>query len=170
MRRELIIVFSVLVPFGALVAAAFAYALQGAPDGAIAVNAPRLPGTKRPAAALVPEPTPALAALDAGALTPSPERAPAELAAPLKAVERQVATCFDDEHSRAPQGPKGVELTVAFTPTRAGAFAAVTISSSWHDPYLQACVEDVFAEAHFLPTGLETFTPAVHTFALGQAH
>lgn len=167
MRRELIIVLAVLVPFAALVAAGFAYSYRPAPDGSIAVNRPApLVLHAAPAPAVVePGPSPAL---DAGALVDaSPKAYPPELAAPLKAVERQVATCFDDEHLRA---PKGVELTVAFTPTRDGAFAQVTVTSSWQDPYLQACVEDVFAETHWVPAGQETFAAATHTFQLRKPH
>lgn len=167
MRREFIIVLAVLVPFAALVAAGFAYSQRPVPVGAIAVNAPLS------VVPTVPAPVPVAPlrapALEAGVVVVDgrPKDYPPELAAPLKAVERQVATCFDDEQLRA---PKGVELTVAFTPTREGAFAQVTVTSSWQDPYLQACVEDVFAETHWVPEGRETFAAATHTFQLRKPH
>jgi hypothetical protein len=88
---------------------------------------------------------------------------PPELAAALQAVEPQVRTCFADQRARA---PAEVSITVTFTPTRDGGFAGVAVSTSWQDPYLTACVEDVFDEVGFHPSGRETFAPARHTFEL----
>lgn len=152
MRRELAIIGSVLVPFAVLV-------VLGLWWSARSLDAPPTPHVVAPTADAAPAPprtaeTPAAA--DAG------RPIPPELAAPLSAVRTEVLRCFTDQRARAP-GP--VTVTMAFTPTRDGGFSGVTVErTSWEDPYLRACLEDVFEELSFEPSGRETFAPATFTF------
>jgi len=160
MRRELAIILGVLVPFAVLLALAFLF-FRGAPPPA----PPPLtdaPTPTRHAEALPPNvarlPQPLV--VDAGTSLASPPLVPKELAAPLAAVTPEVMLCFRDQraHQRDVQS-----LEVRFTPTADGGFAAVKVPSSGN-PWVSACVEDVFDEMRFAPTGAETFQPAAFTF------
>jgi hypothetical protein len=172
-RREAWLVVGVLAPFGVLVALGLLLSRAGpVQPGATPVNTP---GAARatPAAASPPAPAAPPAVPEAGGKAGredagAPAQAagyvldldggvPPELRAPLAAVSPQVVRCLDDQAERA---PARVVVTVAFTPTDGGHFARVAVSSSWQDPYLAACVEDVFAEVRFSPGGTETFAPA----------
>lgn len=161
MRRELAIILGVLVPFAVLVSVGWLWPSTPAPP---VVQARPLPS---------PLPTP-LSPFDAGWLeevvvsgrAPAPDAGPSylpHLAVPLRVVEPLVRTCFVDEQQRAPDQ---VSVTVSFTPTRDGGFSGVSVSTNWQNPYLTACVEDVFAETGWVPSGAETFVPAQHTFRL----
>ncbi|MDP3504157.1 MAG: hypothetical protein Q8S33_27715 [Myxococcales bacterium] len=161
MRRELAIVLGVLVPFAVLLALAF-FVFRGAP-------LPPQPEPDRPLPTRATPPTPArappaavvvVAAPDAGAPAAPPQPLPKELAAPLAAITPEVMLCFRDQraHQRDVQ-----RLEVRFTPTADGGFAGVKVPSS-ANPWVSACIEDVFDEMHFAPTGAETFQPAAFTF------
>lgn len=152
-RRELIIVVAVVVPFLALVILALSVPLR--PDAPLPVTpTPAPPLTTNSVQAAAPVIAPALV-LDAGG-----DELPRELAAPVKAVTPEILRCFGDQRAHL----SGVQrLAVSFTPTSDGGFARVRVPTGGN-PYLSACVEDVFEEVHFMPTGLETFRPATHTF------
>jgi hypothetical protein len=150
MRKEWLIVAGVLVPFAALVAVA----LYGSPEGAVATSkvspsTPPLP--ERPSEVAM------RGASDSGAAEPI---APA-LEAPIRAVSPEVHACFIDNgmhlHGR-------IAVTVAFTPTIDGALTQVSVQTPIANPELTACLEDVFAELHFAPTGRERFEPTKYTF------
>lgn len=164
MKKELLIAAGVLVPFAVLVALGFRYA---APEpgpvapGAIPVAPPALPKPSTPAAPAPVAAPRAVGELDAGR-SPEPPAWPRALAAPLAAVAPEVHRCFADarERLRAP-----VTTKVRFTPTRDGGFAGVAIETTAPDPWMKACVEDVFEEVRYAPSGAETFEPAEHTFS-----
>lgn len=155
MRRELIIIFGVLVPFGVLVVLGLLFLRQEPPPPVIV--APAKPEVVAPVAPSVP---PVAAIVDAGPTETAVVSVPKELAAPLAAVTPEVMLCFRDEraHLKAPQ-----RLEVRFTPTADGGFAGVHVPGLTN-PLIAACVEDVFDEVRFAPTGAETFQPAIHTF------
>ena len=156
MRRELIIIAGVLIPFAALVVLGWIFTRPEMPRGEAQVE------RSNPS----PQPSPhgerglvVLPVLDAGDDAGNIDPA---LAAPLKAVAAQVQLCFDDrsEHVR-----DRVAVQVAFRPTEDGGFDHIRIESGGlPDPTFAACIEDVFAEVHFEPSGRETFVPATHTF------
>lgn len=162
-KRELLIAAGVLVPFAFLVAFGFHYASplpaeRG--EGQHAVNAsppqdlPPLPGGGEGRGEGEP------LALDAG--TPAVADAglpfPPALRAPLTAVLPEVLQCFRDQRLR-----HATEVKVFFTPTRDGGFERVRVNEQ--NPYLAACLEDVFTEVSWTPEGPETFSPADHTFS-----
>lgn len=160
MRRELAIVLGVLVPFAVLLALAF-FVFRGAPPPPLQPEPEPLPTratppppAREPPAAVV------LVTPDAGVPAAPPQPIPKELAAPLAAVTPEVMLCFRDQraHQRDVQ-----RLEVRFTPTADGGFAGVKVPSS-ANPWVTACIEDVFDELHFAPTGAETFQPAAFTF------
>ena len=101
---------------------------------------------------------------DAGVLPPPPvaPEFPPELAAPLKAVLPEVRQCFADQHLKAMHA-----VRVRFTPTRDGGFTGIQVDEQ--NPFLAACLEDVFAEVSWHPEGPETFAPATHTFSFGPS-
>ena len=159
MRRELVIILGVLVPFAVLLALAFFF-FRGAPppphDGpspSQSVEAPRTDVRSPPRAIVV-------SIVDAGASPPSPLPIPKELTAPLAAVTPEVMLCFRDQRAHQHDVQR---LEVRFTPTPDGGFASVKVASS-ANPWVSACIEDVFDELRFAPTGAETFQPAAFTF------
>ena len=145
----------VLVPFAALVAAGFWFSrpeTEAAPvvPGEIVVAAVVDAGEPRLVRAVE------VVVVDAGPPDAGP-RAEA-LPAPLAALRQQVRQCFLD------LGPREkVEVRVRYTPTRDGGFVAVAIDAQ--NPWLAACLEDVFAEVPWHPTGAEPLAPAHHTFS-----
>lgn len=156
MRRELLIIIGVLMPFGVLVVLGLLFLREEpAPPVLVApskpeVVVPPMPPTVPPVAVVV----------DAGPTATAVVSVPKELAAPLAAVTPEVMLCFRDEraHLKTPQ-----RLEVRFTPTADGGFAGVHVPGLTN-PLIAACVEDVFDEVRFTPTGAETFQPAIHTF------
>lgn len=154
MRRELLIVALVLVPCAVLFWLGFTLTSPAteSPRADSALDGGLVTPSTEPEA---PVRSPALAR-DAG----SPAMIPKELEAPLRAVSAEVQRCFDDQraHLHEPQ-----RLEVRFTPTADGGFAGVIVSAT-ANPYLSACVEDVFDEVRWQPTGVETFQPATHAF------
>jgi hypothetical protein len=97
---------------------------------------------------------------DAGAPAAPTQPIPKELAAPLAAITPEVMLCFQDQRAHQHDVQR---LEVRFTPTADGGFAGVRVPSS-ANPWVSACIEDVFDEMHFAPTGVETFQPATFTF------
>jgi hypothetical protein len=181
-RRELLLALGVLAPFGALVALGLAAwqpgpaaplptpvnpASGGPPreasprpgDGGGAPGEQRAPGGQRAPG----EQRPAGARSRAFALDLDGGDYPPALAAPLRAVAAEVVRCAEDQAGRA---PARLAVDVDFQPTPDGRFIRVSVASSWQDPYLTACVEDVFAEVPFTPSGMETFAPAAFRFTL----
>ena len=158
MRRELLIILGVLVPFGVLVVLGLLFLRQEPPSPAEPIVAPSTPQViVAPDAPPVP---PVVVLKDAGSDEAVAIPAPKELAAPLATVTPEVMLCFRDEraHLKTPQ-----RLEVRFTPTPDGGFASVHVPGLTN-PLIAACVEDVFDEVRFAPTGVETFQPAIHTF------
>jgi hypothetical protein len=162
MRREVIIAGAVLVPFAVLVAAGFYFTPS---DPKIESPLPRGGEGQGEGIPAVPQPQTILLRPDAGpppaAPPPAPEFPP-ELAAPLKAVLPEVRRCFADQHLKATH-----EVRVRFTPTRDGGFTGIQVDEQ--NPFLAACLEDVFAEVAWHPEGPETFAPATHTFSFGPS-
>jgi hypothetical protein len=132
MRREVWIAAGVLVPFAALVAAGFFFSSESkrvevppAP-GEIVVPAPR-------AAAVLIE------ARDAGLVAVAAPVAE-KLTGVVAIVTPQIRQCLLD------QSPRGhSEVKVRFTPLVDGGFGDLVAETQ--DPYLAACVQDVFEEA-----------------------
>jgi hypothetical protein len=156
-RREFIIAAAVLLPFAVLVAAGF-YFSEASP----------LPRGGEDQADASPPPLTITLNKDAGTPPPVAKTAPPlpefppELAAPLKAVLPEVRRCFADQHLKAPH-----DVRVRFTPTRDGGFTAIQVDEQ--NPFLAACLEDVFAEVSWHPEGPERFLPATHTFSFGPS-
>lgn len=167
MKPELWIALGVLVPFAVLVAVGLGWSTPQRPPSTAATDADTSANADADASAN------ANANADAGAPVPSlPSVAstastdfPAELAAPLEAVRAEVHRCLIDQDTRA---PAHVEVTVVFRPTPSGGFEGVVVKPSWQDPYLEACVEDVFAEVRWVPSGRETFALSSYTFQLAR--
>lgn len=147
----MLIVASVLVPFALLVAAGFSFA----PQSPLPLRGEGQ-GEGRTASAPHPETKPRPGGgVDAGAV---PAKLPPELEAPLTAILPEVRQCFEDQHLKSRR-----EVKVRFTPTREGRFEKVEVDEQ--NPYLQACLEDVFAEVPWQPDGRQTWAPASHTFS-----
>ena len=125
MRREVVIVLAVLLPFAVLVGAGFSFTPQ--PD------AP---------AKVAPHPDPLPADAGSGSFLP-------ELAAPLTAIFPEVQRCFAEQNLTKPH-----QVRVHFTPTRDGGFDQVEVDEQ--NPYLASCLQDVFAEVRWHPSGAET--------------
>ena len=154
MRREWLLVAAVLVPFAALVVS---WWWRG-PEPSVVASPGVAPAEVSRQAGDASKPL--ARAGDAAVLMPEPE-VPEAIAAPIKAVGREVHACFVDNeahlHGR-------VEVVIAFEPMASGTFRGVSVETPLPSPELTACLEDVFAELHFEPTGRETFAPARHTF------
>ncbi|MBL8921402.1 MAG: hypothetical protein JNJ54_21260 [Myxococcaceae bacterium] len=87
---------------------------------------------------------------------------PHGLEAPLRAVANDVNLCVPHwlERDRGP-----IDVSIRFTPGRAGTFApGVTVTSSWDDPLVEACIAEVFEEATFWPQADGVFRPSEFTF------
>ncbi len=136
----------------------------------------------------VSRPSPAAPALDASVAPGAPALPPApnvrgappppesralvtdddpKLEAPLRAVKREVERCFADQaaHHAEPGAAR-----VRFRPMADGGFADVRVESdTWQDPYLDACLTDVFEELTYQPSGREDFATTTHTFRFERA-
>jgi hypothetical protein len=175
-KPELWIALGVLVPFAVLVAVGLWWSTPQRPPLTVATADAGADGARPAETGLsgAPAATPSRAPdADAGPSVPSlPSRPsvtsaafPPELATPLEAVRAEVHRCLVDQDTRA---PAHVEVTVVFRPTPSGGFDGVVVKPSWQDPYLEACVEDVFAEVRWVPSGRETFAPSSYTFQLAR--
>jgi hypothetical protein len=159
----------VLLPFSLLVAVGLHDTASTAPPspGAHVVNAPPLdlPDASPPpvrVAPVVDAAVPVGPEADAGVF----EDTPRELEAALAALRPAVRQCFDDARAHA---PARVELRVHFTAKPDGRFGGYHLESrSWQDPYFEACVEDVFDEVTYVPSGREPRGAVTHTFVLGE--
>jgi hypothetical protein len=80
---------------------------------------------------------------------------------PLLAVKPHVRQCFVDhrEHLKTVQ-----YLDVTFRPLSDGGFGDVSVPPT-ANPYIGACVEDVFEEVGFTPSGTEDFERVTYRFA-----
>ncbi len=164
MRREWLIVLGVLLPCAALLAGGVMWPSTHLDFGSAAV-------ASADAAAQAPvetgpmEPQGDAAAPEDSAL---PKPVPAELEAAVNAVTPEITACFEDNGVAHLHGHLAV--TIAFEPTREGRFRKVALVSRVADPRLAACLEDVFAEVAYVPSGRETFEPAQHTFIFDAPH
>lgn len=184
-RREWLVLAGVLIPFFILVAVGLHYtAGSSAPPapGAYVVNAPQAPPPPVPEVRhasppptgetpLAVTPLEVAPVVDAGAPAESiaptglPEDTPPGLEAALTALRPAIRQCFEDTRGHA---TSRVEFRVRFTVTPDGHFTGYRLESrSWQDPYLEACVEDVFDEVTYSPSGREPSGPVTHTFVLG---
>jgi cytoskeletal protein RodZ len=93
--------------------------------------------------------------------TPAPKEFPLFIEAPLTAIAPEVARCPELARLTTP-----LTAEVMFTPTPLGHFTGVEVSVQPAQPYVQACLEDVFAEISFVPNGHETFAPVHWTYRL----
>ncbi|MER2561572.1 MAG: hypothetical protein ABTQ32_12660 [Myxococcaceae bacterium] len=157
MRRELLIILGVLVPFGVLVVLGLVFLRHEPLPPVEPVAVPAKPEVVL--APVPPAPLPAPPLVDAGRAEVVVD-IPKELAAPLAAVTPEVMLCFRDERAHLKTLQR---LEVRFTPTADGGFSSVHVPGLTN-PLIAACVEDVFDEVRFAPTGAETFQPAIHTF------
>jgi hypothetical protein len=163
-RRELAIVLGVLVPSGVLLALAF-LGFGEEPPSSLPVSAPPSP-RPAPTPVRLPPAATVLISTDAGEPVVTRQPFPKELAAPLAAVTPEVMLCFHDERAHHHETQ---HLKVHFTPTRDGGFSAVKVPTT-PNPWVSACVEDVFDEMRFVPTGAETFQPATFDFVFDPSH
>lgn len=167
MKREAAIILGVLVPFAALLAAGLVLSRPGPPPPVATSSPPPLqvpPRAPRPGEGASTSSARAQGAADAGLVEDPP---PPELEAPLRAVASEVRHCFLDQADRM---HRAVQVRVGFRPLPDGGFeGAVVEGSTWQDPYLSACIEDVFEELGYTPDGRQTFTRATHTFVFDPA-
>lgn len=161
MRRELAIIAGVVVPFVALVILGLVLLRDEAAPQPV-TPPPASPPVSAPAPPAPPPPPRAEAVADAGAVEPALPRA---IAAPVAAVTPEVLRCFDDQRAHLHEVQR---LAVDFTPLPDGGFGGVRVPHL-SNPWISACVEDVFEEVGFSPTGAETFQPATHTFVFDPA-
>ncbi|MFT3710857.1 MAG: hypothetical protein QM817_24800 [Archangium sp.] len=95
------------------------------------------------------------------AKTQQPLDAGAEVVAGHPSLSRALISnakqCLTDQHHQR-------MVEVHFTPTRAGRFADVRVTTQ--DPYLEACLQDVFEEAQWTvsASATESFAPTSFTF------
>lgn len=160
-RRELLLIGAVLVPFFVLVVLALVLT-QDPPTSTLSPVVPPAPApssvTPQATAPAVEPVVVAPAPRDAGlATTPVWPRA---LAAPLAAVTPEVMRCFDDQRAHLREVQR---LEVRFRPLPDGGFSEVRVAST-QNPYIAACVEDVFDELGYVPSGAEDFARATHVF------
>ncbi len=158
MRREWLIVLGVLLPCAALLAGGLMW-----PSTHFDSISPAV-ASGEPAARAPIETGPAGDQGDAAAPEgrASPQPVPPELEAAVNAVTPEIIACFEDNGVAHLHGELAV--TIAFEPTREGHFRKVALVSRVADPRLAACLEDVFADVAYVPSGRETFEPAQHTF------
>jgi hypothetical protein len=161
-RREWLVLGGVLVPFAVLVALGLqATAGDEAPvAGAHAVNTPPPEEDAGREPVLDAGQALALAVEDAGPA----EVTPPGLEAALSALRPALAQCLTDAREHAP--PR-VELRVRFRAHRDGRFSEARLEAkSWQDPYVEACIADVFDEVRYAPSGREPDEVVEHTFVV----
>lgn len=156
-RRELLVALGVLVPFALLVLAGLWWTApqpSGAPLPVLDPSAPQ-PSARLQHVEAVGAPVVADAGLD---LTPD---AGVALHPALQAVRPEVELCLKDQGERV---PANAHLDVDFTPTRDGGYEHVHIHLSWQNPWLEACLEDVFDQVGWVPGPDSPLTPVHHSF------
>lgn len=160
MRREWILVMAVLIPFAALVVAALWITRPRPQDASPSAEASRR--ARQPEQVLTRRLAPAAethaangagngpgtdagndARTDAGSVAGEGE----ELrGGPLEAVRSEVRECFRDNGGHS---PREVLVRVSFRAQK-GRFGDVRIvAQSWQNPYVTACIEDVFQEMSY---------------------
>ncbi|MDX2010553.1 MAG: hypothetical protein SFW67_10200 [Myxococcaceae bacterium] len=163
-RREVLLVVGVLGPFCALVLFALWPRREptspdsGAPDAAAPGLRASAPLVSFVPSGLADAGTVALVRPTVPAGPPPP--VPRALEAPLRAVTPEVQRCFDDQRAHVHDIQR---LEVRFRPLPDGGFSEVRVPSTGN-PYLSACIEDVFDELGFVPSGAETFEVATYQF------
>ena len=152
------IILAVLVPFAVLVALGFYFSPSEPP-----LRAERGEGRgEGPTPAPLPvNPHPDPLPKGEGTSSVTPPSAP-ELPPELQPLLPEVKRCFADQHFKTRH-----EVKVRYTPTRDGGFQDVQVDEQ--NPYLAACLEDVFAELTWQPDGGQPFAPATHTFSFGPS-
>lgn len=164
MRREWLIVLGVLLPCVVLFAVGSLW-----PSAQLGVVAPVLTSAASAPAADQPQ---RVIRVEPDAASLEEKTPPQSLAAPIeaavKAVTPEITACFNDNGAEHLHGQ--IAVTIAFEPTPEGHFRNVTLETKVADPRLAACLEDVFAEVAYVPSGRETFEPAKHTFIFDAPH
>jgi hypothetical protein len=84
---------------------------------------------------------------------------PEVLEAPLRAVAAEVAKCPLDAKANAPY-----TAHISFRPSPTGHYEEVEVNIVPAQPFLQACLEDVFDQMQFVPSGHENFEKATWTY------
>lgn len=162
--RYVVIVSSPLLLFAGVVAAGLWLTSPG--DGPLPTPPPppRAEAVQQLAvelAAKVPLPPPPSTAPPVPTTPPEPG-VPHGLEAPLRAVAADVNLCVPHSLERD-LGP--IDVTVRFTPSRAGAFApGVVVTSTWDDAQVESCIAEVFEEATFWPQPDGDFRTSEFTF------
>ncbi len=177
-KREALLLLGVTLPFLLLLALKFCPSEADQPPPVVQEVVPAPPQVS-PVKKVEPPPSENVGAqvvdqlIDAGALQHrrekvSPLRAgpllfndavppPRDVEAVVTALLPEVKHCIADQQHRIEDTLK---LKVRFTAQRDGGLQGYSlVSSNWQDPYLEACLEDVFAEMHFTPNGLEPGEP-----------
>ncbi|PZR18347.1 MAG: hypothetical protein DI536_00225 [Archangium gephyra] len=155
MKRGFLIAALVLVPFTALVILGFWFTPEGATTNEVSPSLPgerqgERPVTLQKVAPASPQPAP----------EETRENRP-DVSEPVRAVTREARRCFDDNQLTG-------AIRVRFTPTRDGGYDDVVIEANpSQNPYVAACLEDVFAELRFVPAPGERYEPTTHTFNFG---
>lgn len=177
-RREWLLLAAVLVPFGALLATSLC-----ADDASTTPPGPRVASPAAPTHA-VDTPTRPPAPHDAPprpAATPAEARPPQHVDTPttpahvegldpppgleaaFEALQPALRQCAED----ITNAPTPVEVHVRFKATREGRFTGYRLETrSWQDPYLEACLEDVFDEVSWAATGGEPTGDVERTLTL----
>lgn len=172
MRRELLVLLGVLLPFTALVVVAWLLTRPEPPDARSPAPARLVATGEAPAPSRAPlAGIPPAAVVDAGAGEGSERGADAgaeeaavdpAIEAPLRAIGPEVRLCFEDRRAHVRER---VRVTVGFRPTPDGGFDGVQVETAGvPDPTFGPCIEDAFEEVRFTLSGRETFQPASHTF------
>ena len=146
MRRDLLVALGVLVPVAILLLLSVFQSPAPHPD-----PLPTGRGGQRVRSAVAPPPAPP-PTQDAAV-----EAAPAEPTSLPQALVANARQCLSDQKQQA-------SVEVHFTPTLEGRYVDVRVTTQ--DPYLAACLEDVFDEARWdvSPGATESFAPTRHTF------
>lgn len=142
MKRALLVAAGVLLPFSVLVAVGFSTAPPPQPR---ADEAPARAQERT-------HPPPATQNQ-----SQTNENQPSTVPVPLRALMPELNQCFRDH----PRDAHPVRVTL--TPTAAGTFEGVQVEEQ--NPYLQACLVDVFAEGRWNPGGAEALDPIDYTFS-----
>ncbi|MBL8911002.1 MAG: hypothetical protein JNM17_09895 [Archangium sp.] len=151
MRRDVVIALFVLIPVAILISLSLGERAGGEGENTSAAPT-KIPGVVMNAnvrdAGIAPSPQP---------LSPRERERPTSITDTVMANARQ---CLSDQ--------KTASVEVHFTPTREGRYADVKVSTQ--DPYLAACLEDVFEESKWnvSASATESFAPTSFQFTAAQ--
>lgn len=149
MRRDVVIALFVLIPVAILISLSLGERGEGENTSAAPA---KIPGVVMNAnvgdAGIAPSPQP---------LSPRVRERPTSITDAVLANARQ---CLSDQ--------KTASVEVQFTPTREGRYADVKVTTQ--DPYLAACLEDVFEESKWnvSASATESFAPTSFQFTAAQ--